>query len=226
MTDSSNGVTWVLSSKIEATFRKVRDIQEFVRQYVLAHDKMPVSVEDTQWAIEEKYTLKIIKELVDFESVHVRGMMERYADGHANVFVKETQDVDPKLNLFWHRFITVKEMMHLAIDEHEDWSSDGCDTIEDLIKDHAFEGMHIPRHEIQSEALAEVAAIELLYPMEFRIADIKNGTPKTELSAIYEVPLYVVDRALSESYMKLARLTWSEVGGHGLGGIGSNPVAE
>lgn len=215
---------WVLSAKLESAFRKVRDIQEFIRTYVLVPNKTPVSIEDIQWAIQQKYDLDINKELIDFQSIHIRGMMERYQDGVANVFIKKTQDSDIKQNNYWRRFIATKEMMHLAIDEKEDWTYDGCETIEQLIKEHAFDGMRLPRDEIQSEVLAEVAAFEILYPMEFRQADINSGTPPQELSDKYEVPIYVISRALAQSYMKMARANWNEIGGHGLGGLGSDPA--
>ncbi len=188
MTDSSNGSTWVYTSKLESAFRKVRDIQEFVRTYVLAPDKIPVSVEDTQWAIEQKYGLKIAKELVDFHAVHIRGMVERYDDGRANIFIRLNQDVDEESNKYWHRFIAVKEMAHLAIDEKEDWNPDGSRTIEELIKDHGFDGMRPAAEEIQSEVLAELVAIEILYPMEFRQGDLDRGTATAVLAAEYQVP--------------------------------------
>jgi len=224
MPDSSNGATWVLSSKIEGTYKKVRDIQEFVKQYVLAADRLPVSVEDIQWAIEEKYGLKIEKKLVDFQGKHIRGMMERYADGKARVYVRKAQDADPTANVFWQRFISVKEMVHLAIDEKEDFSPRGTATIEELIRNHSFEAMKPAKEEIQSEVLAELAAFELLYPMEFRAGDMDRGVGISVLAVEYEVPDYVIERCLDPGYLRVARATWNEVGGHGLGGIGSRPV--
>lgn len=223
--DSSSGTTWVLSEKLENTFRKVRDLQEFIRLYVLAPDKIPVSVEDTQWAIEEKYDLRIEKIVVDFEAKHIRGMMERYADGAAKVYVRKNQDPDKETCEYWCRFIAVKEMIHLAIDEREDWSPNGVATIEELIRDHSFEQLKPAREEIQSEHLAEVAAFELLYPMEFRQGDIDKGVAFSKLAAEYEIPEYVVERVLDPGYMKMARALWFEIGGHGLGGLGSNPAA-
>ena len=227
MTDSSNGSTWVYTTKLESAFRKVRDIQEFVRAYVIAPDKVPVSVEDTQWAIEQKYELKISKELVDFPAVHIRGMIERYEDGRANIFIRLRQDTDAEINKYWHRFIAVKEMAHLAIDEKEDWNTDGCRTIDELIKDHGFDGMRPAAEEIQSEVLAELVAIEILYPMEFRQGDLDRGATNSALAAEYEVPQYVVQRALAPGSMKRSRALWHEIGGgHGLGGLGSNPLGE
>ncbi|MCO6386689.1 hypothetical protein [Aliihoeflea sp. 40Bstr573] len=224
MPDSSNGSTWVYSAKLESAFRKVSDIQEFVRQYVIAPDKLPVSVEDTQWAIEEKYGFKITKELVDFEAEHIRGMMERYENGTAHVFIRQRQDNDLTVNGYWHRFIAVKELSHLAIDEKEDFNWDGSKTIEELIADHIFEGMRPAKIEIQSEVLAELVAIEILYPMEFRQADIESGRLPSDLAKDYGVPPYVIERALSQGHMKMARALWHEIGGHGLGGLGSDPA--
>ncbi|GGZ23238.1 hypothetical protein [Asticcacaulis endophyticus] len=224
MTDASHGTSWVYSEKLEYAFRKVRDIQEFVRTYVISPDKIPVSIEDVQWAVEQKYGLKIRKELVDFEAQHIRGMMERYEDGTANVFVREYQDANKDINLYWHRFITLKEIVHLGIDEKEDWNPDGCFTLDELIKENGYSGINKVMSETQSEHLAEIAAIELLYPFEFRASDIASGKSVMQLSHEYQVPPYVIARALSPNHMKMARAVWNEIRGHGLGGLGSSPT--
>ncbi|RUT34525.1 hypothetical protein EMQ25_00750 [Arsenicitalea aurantiaca] len=223
MTDSSNGTTWVLSEKFEGTFEKVRVLQEHVRRYSLAPDQVPVSIEDLQWAIEDVYRMKISKVLVDFDAEHIRGMMERYSDGRANVYVRSNQDADPQQNLYWRRFISVKEMIHIAIDEKDDFSPQGSETIEELIRNHTLEALKPAKSEIQSEALAELAAFELLYPMEFRARDIAHSLPLGSLAAHYQVPNYVIERCLEPGYMKMARATWNEISGHGLGGLNSNP---
>jgi hypothetical protein len=211
MTDSSNGIVYVYTKKLESTFRKVRDIQDFVKTYALAPSGHKVSVDDIRWALEEKYGLQIRMELIDFNATHIRGMMERYENGQAFVFVKENQEADVKANPFWHRFIATKEMAHLAIDEKEDWNTDGTETIDGLIREHSnFQGRP-PREGIQSEHLAEIAAIELLYPWIYRQADVDSGMPVTELSQIYQVPQYVIQRALDSDYMKMARATWNEI---------------
>lgn len=211
MTDSSNGIIWVYTSKLESAFRKVRDIQDFIKTYGLAPLSTEVSVDDIKWAIEVKYGLKIQIELVDFPGVHIRGMMERYSDGQAFVFVRKKQDNDDTLNNYWHRFIAVKEMIHLAIDEKEDWSVEGSETIDDLIVEHEIDRGSPPRDGIQSEVLAEIAAIELLYPWEFRQTDIDSGKSPQELSKLHKVPLYVIQRALSPNHMTRARALWNQI---------------
>jgi hypothetical protein len=115
-------------------------------------------------------------------------------------------------------------MVHLAIDTPEDWCAEGTETIEELIREHAFGGLEVAREEIQSETLAEVAAIELLYPFEFRAADLASQESLSALSVRYQIPEYAIGRALAPSYMKLATELWTKVGGHMLGGIGSEPV--
>lgn len=212
MTDASTGGSLVLSSKFENALRKVRDVQECIREYLLAHSKLPVSVEDIQYAVEQKYGLKIEKQLVDFEAEHIRGMMERYDDRTAKIYVRKRQHKSEPQNRYWLRFISVKELAHLIIDEEEDFSTLGAETIEHLIANHAEAAMQLPRDEIQSEHLAELAAVELLYPFEFRQGDLDKQTPLVDLSAEYEVPAYVIETALRPNYMKLLRMVWGEIG--------------
>ncbi|GAB5509186.1 MAG: hypothetical protein Rhims3KO_05870 [Hyphomicrobiales bacterium] len=150
-------------------------------------------------------------------------MIERY-DGSAKIFVLENQDLDTKQNRYWQRFIAVKEACHIAIDGHEDWQADGVVTVEELINDLRSESSGAPIYEVQSEYLAEIVAIELLYPFEFRQVDLESGKAASELADEYQVPTYVVELALSSSHIKLAEVFWAVVGGYGRPGIGGAPI--
>jgi hypothetical protein len=90
------------------------------------------------------------------------------------------------------RFASVKELCQVALDEPEDWSPAGTETLEaygyevalDMAGGNGEKRKLAERH-IQSERLAEIAATELMYPFEFRAQDLADITAqKTTRKAI------------------------------------------
>ena len=119
----------VSSEKIDFVLREVQRVKEHRELYLRNADRIPVSVKDLQWVIQDMNKITIEMVMVSFVAVHVRGSLERYEDGHARILVHEDQGESMR------RFTTVKEMSHLIIDQEDDWSADGTDTIIELIMD-------------------------------------------------------------------------------------------
>ena len=118
--------------------------------------------------------------------------------------------------------MTTKELCQLALDETEDWSPRGTETLDALLSEFKLdlEGANEGSREVakgvaQSERLAEFAAIELMYPFKYRGNDavqVKEG--KTSIKAIalhFHVPEFVVGRALHPRHLTLARAGWDSV---------------
>jgi hypothetical protein len=155
------------TAKIETVYRKIKQIKEHMASYCLASDRAKLSIEDLKWTISDMYELKIIIKEVAFEGEHLRGMVERYAD-HARILLRANQPED------WLRFIAAKELCQLAIDEKEDWSPRGHETIIGMRFEASLdygnsgkeeETRKIADRKVQSEKLAEIAAIEMMYPL-------------------------------------------------------------
>jgi hypothetical protein len=70
-------------------------------------------------------------------------------------------------------------------------------------------------HPIQSEKLAEIAAIELMYPFKYRPADraaIDAGTTTLRALAVhFHAPEYVIGTALHDKHFALAQEFWNKV---------------
>jgi Zn-dependent peptidase ImmA (M78 family) len=165
-------------------------------------------VEEFQLAISRMYNLKIDKNQVAFEGSFLRGMMERYAY-RITIYVKKNQEED------WKRFATVKELCHVMNDEKKDWSHEGHKTIRTLLAEHriANEAAAVPV--VQSETLAELAATELLYPLEQRSHDLLalNGEKLTiaKIAIYYKIPEVIVEGALSDNYHAMATKVWAGI---------------
>jgi hypothetical protein len=204
----------VETARIEATFRKVKQIKEYMQQYCIAPDRTKLSIEDLQWSVSEMYDIKIEKREVLFEGDHVRGLVERYAD-RARILVRAGQGEE------WMRFTAAKELCHLAIDEKEDWSPRGHETIQSLLIEERLDLVGDPEAQkarkmadsrAQSEKLAEIAASELMYPHHFRESDIQAiADGKTTISALamhFHAPSYIIGSAHHPNRMHIAKIGW------------------
>ena len=184
----------------------MRQIQEEIRAYCLAHDRPDLPVEEFQRIISQMYQIKIEKFQVPFEATFIRGLLERY-DDHAKIYVRKNQEED------WKRFVAVKELCHLVIDEKEDWSTSGVSIVRKLISEYKIDKDKPAARAIQSEIFAEIAAIELLYPFSERRRDailLENGEmTNAKIASYYKIPEAIVDRALSENHEELSSYVWS-----------------
>lgn len=203
----------VSTAKIETTYRKVKHIREHMKAYCLAPDRAKLSIEDLRWCISDMYDVKIEMREVAFEGEYLRGLVERY-EGRARILIRAGQGEE------WMRFTAAKELCHIAIDEKEDWSPRGHETIENLLLEDQLDNQDADKHKArkmahataQSEKLAVIAAIELMYPHEFREDDLKKiaerGTTQKALALHFHVPEYVIGSALHPGRIEFARLGW------------------
>lgn len=162
-----------------------------------------VSIENVQQVISRLTGLPIEKLLVDFEGTTLRGNIERY-DDRAVIHVRAG------LSPNWQRFTVVKEMCHILLDEKEDWSTDVVTTISDLLSFSGLDGDESAP--LRSEKLAELMALELIYPLEFRDEDrafLDAGGKVSDLADKRKVPPLWIERALAPGYIELCKDAWT-----------------
>jgi Zn-dependent peptidase ImmA (M78 family) len=199
-------------TKAKTVFLKVKHVREEMRRYCLAPDRFDLSIEDLQHVVSGMYTIQIVKKQVAYEGTFVRGLIERYQKSQSRVviYIKKNIDDDAK------RFVAVKELCHVVIDEKEDWSPEGEKTIETLLIEYVVNNGETAQTPSQSEILAEIAAIELMYPYDLRILDAaKLANKETSLQKIantHKMPEEIVSRSLSKWYQDMAKRLWDEVG--------------
>lgn len=183
--------------KVARVLAKVRVARERHCEMWPPKDSHVLSVMDFHATLQDVYDLKIEMLKVYFSADHVRGKVERFAGG-ARILVRASQTPE------FLRFVTVKELCHVMNDEEDDWSPRGGETISGLLKEWELleengDGHSDPSDPIKSEMLAEIAAIEMMYPREFRGADIqKIANKETTIQKIalqHEVPPYAIEQA-------------------------------
>lgn len=160
----------ISSADIERAFHKVKAVRDYMKLYHVDGESHRLSVDTLRSSVADMYGLDIELYEVITSSRRVLGNVERYTDGKAIILVKSQLDDATK------RFVAVKELCHLMIDEQDDWSSSGATTLREMkvefdsIKKNG-EGVGNPSRSQVSEVLAWFAAIALMYPCEFHAAD-------------------------------------------------------
>ena len=181
--------------------------QEVLRQseiYGGSADMLPVSVDAVTDYIAANCGVQIeIREVV-FEAIHLKGRKETYEGGRVIIEIRSN------LTDFMKRFVALKELMHILVDKDEDdWTPYGDVILEKLM----LEG-HIgvisgngDEPPAQSELVAEIAAIEVIYPVvcrkedSERLKDPESEVTISKLGLVYEAPNPIVDTALNEEYL-------------------------
>ncbi|PXX08944.1 hypothetical protein C8R27_14114 [Nitrosomonas ureae] len=110
----------------------------------------------------------------------------------------------PELNYCWNRLVLCKELFHVVLDNEEHRH----DSVDQLLKEVSAqlnvdkEIRPAPSKAMQTEPMAEIAAMEFLFPYSERRIIIDSGKINFDYIAHqYKIPLQYVEMYLSESYM-------------------------
>jgi hypothetical protein len=179
-------------------FKKVKAVRDHMALYHVNGTSHRLSVDTLTKSIADMYGLNIAMFEVLAAGRHVAGNVERYADNRAIILIKSEQSEQLR------RFVAVKELCHLMIDEEDDWSSTGTTTLREMKVEFDRwkvdgQGVPDPSRVQKSEMLAWLAAIALLYPPEFHAADKekvdKEETSVAKIGLYHDMPPYEVENA-------------------------------
>jgi Zn-dependent peptidase ImmA (M78 family) len=183
--------------------KKIQQVREHYKQYVLDGHGVPISIEDLRWVVNDMYNVDVSIYEVDYEGQFSRGLVERY-ERSARILIRG------KMEKKFRRFVAAKEISHIIIDEREDWSPAGDETIRSAIRERiSLSDLENMSPSTVSENYALAASIEILYPLEYRHED-KNRLETGELtldklSDYYEVPLFAIELSLRDAYLKTVK---------------------
>ena len=192
-----------ISQKIEAGFELARQITEAACMKGVDPEKL--SIDELRDHISEMFEVEIDMKLLDVEVEAVYGFIMRYENGkRACVYI--AKNIPPR----WKRLVGVKELCHVVVDVEEDWNPNGLDTLQRLmtwtIDMDAEENLAV-----RSEHIAEMVALELIYPLENRRADIAAGEKTDQIAAKYKLPETIVQMVVSPAYIKSCDKYWRAV---------------
>lgn len=165
-----------------------------------------VSVENIQKIVELMTGIKIEKFLVPSEGKFIRGFTDRN-HSTAQIYIADNQSDE------WKRQTTVKELCHILCDNEDEFQPNPKETIEHIIADEGkFDEHSTPV--AMSERIAEIVAIELLYPLELRDSDLVHlgeGASISALALTRKVPPRYIEIACNEQHIKLSREIWKRL---------------
>jgi hypothetical protein len=101
--------------KFVSMLKKIQQVREHYKTYILDGAGLPVSIEDLKWVIRDIYKIEIVTFEVNYAGEFTRGLVERYST-QARILIRKG------MNKRLQRFVAAKEMAHIVIDEPEDWS--------------------------------------------------------------------------------------------------------
>lgn len=166
--------------------------------------KPVISIEELHEVIATETGVTIEKYEAVFEAQHLRGRIERWDDGRlAKIHIRQDQPID------WKRFVTAKELIHIQIDEKFEFSPHGDETLDELVRKGHFGLASLPDlvgDPAQSEVLAEIAALEVLYPYQFREADVRalgdKEINRIQIAHRYGIPNRYAATAIDPAYLR------------------------
>ncbi len=164
-----------------------------------------ISIENTEKAIENLSGVTIKKQRIDFDGKIIRSKIEREQGGDAKIFLRSNQSDS------WLRYASIKEYSHILLDDKEDFEPDPTVTLIELFEK---SGLFLDPNDSaakRSERIAEILALELIYPFEWREKDralIDDGGKVSDLEAKLGVPAAHIEKALHPDYIESCKQMW------------------
>jgi Zn-dependent peptidase ImmA (M78 family) len=185
---------------VDLALDKAKEMADYQKQYAINGDATRKSIDDFKWIIETylEETVNIVEIEIPAASSSIRGWIVTYEDRYEIVVLDEK-------NFCWKRFVTCKELFHVVLDQELFHNMDMAKQIEEIALD-SMDVKPAASFNAFSEALAEIATIEFMFPFADRVAvleNIKDGDeiPAAELAERYKIPKVWVERVLSPSMM-------------------------
>ncbi len=202
------------AGRVVSVLKNVQKVKDHL--YSLTEQTFPVSVEEIQSSIQSVYNIKIDKFELDYEPSDLLGLHERWEKTQKSVIV-----VIPRMEVEKSRFYATKEMCHVVVDRKEDRSVDGPEVVQRLLTLSSFRQFpdtlsDTNSNQLNSEALAEMAALEFLYPFEMRVIDRKKWGSKvqtrSEIAQKYKLPEFLIDRVFYKENFEFCREALMSIG--------------
>jgi hypothetical protein len=110
------------------------------------------------------------------------------------------------LNNCWKRFVLCKELFHIILDCESDRNA----SLEEHL-DNFFGGITELEAKVsgsaQAEILAEIAAMEFLFPYVDRLKMIQHNIEFSDVAERYKIPRYFAERYMTKQYVEKLKVT-------------------
>lgn len=165
--------------------------------YVLNSGGFHRSVDDMVWLCNEYLKVEVKKKQLNLPSADssIRGLYVATDVGY-EIYLLEG------MNFCWNRFVLCKELFHVLLDSEEYRTMYIYGHLKDVANSFP-QLMAEPGRATVSELMAEIAAMEFLFPYKERAFQRTDNNPLDYLAIAdyYKVPQFYVERYLSKSWM-------------------------
>ncbi|MEH6699389.1 MAG: hypothetical protein V7672_11860 [Brevundimonas sp.] len=196
-----------IAEKIQSGFELARQINEAV--WMDGRDSQQLSVDELCDYVGQEFSVNITIQVLDVETKAVLGFIMRYEEGRrACVYIVKNTPIR------WKRLVGVKELCHVVVDTEEDFNPNGVDTLQrmmSLVADmDAIENLAL-----RSEHIAEMVALELIYPHEDRRAHMdaigRGEATFADIGTRYRLPEIIIQMILTPAYLAMCDKYWRAV---------------
>ena len=190
----------ITTKELKTCLDKAAELTEQYKLYVLDSAAFPRSMESfLQICIDylnhriHVYTLKPLPKEV---SESVRALCISNDDGTYEIHLQAD------LNICWHRFVLCKELFHVLLDAPEYRNMEISKHLEEFLLPMP-EGPPKTYLPGSSELMAEIAAMEFLFPYAERKALLDSGKPINylDVATYYRIPQALVEQYLYQPWM-------------------------
>lgn len=124
-----------------------------------------------------------------------RGMFIPFDDGHYEIVIL------PGQKYCWKRFVLCKELFHVLLDVNDKQKIFINRDVDSHIEQYMDKSNGLPNtpQNVQAETLAEIAAMEFLFPYAHRLQQL--DTPSETLAHRYKIPKALVEKYILKHYM-------------------------
>lgn len=179
--------------------RKTNEIKDYYVQYFVGGDGLPRDADYLRVICADYLSKRVTKNFVHIEwsdEASYRGFYVAEPDeDFYRVFLYQGMPVE------WQRFVLCKELFHVVLDVEKYRTVDVLELIRDMSMDWQKEE-NDPSPAVVSEKLAEIAAMEFLFPYQDRTHYKANGQIKyADVAQAYGIPQYYVEQYLTDDRM-------------------------
>lgn len=192
-------------SKILKCFTLAKKVNHYYWLHTPDSSPRP-KIENIERVVEVMTGLRIDKKEVKTGGSIIRGLTERYEDS-ALILIRADQPLE------WKKYTTVKEYCHLVYDDEAEFEPNPLETLEQLVMRRGLDLDETLSPAIISERIAEIMALEIIYPVELRQQDaatLKDGGARAmdDLVKLRHVPAVHIESAVRPTYLESCLGIW------------------
>lgn len=175
--------------------RAAREMSDDYRALVLAGDDPTKSIDDMIWVVRNGLVggkgMSLLLSPISGNASTVLGGTITYESGY-EIFIMDGLD-EP-----WRRFVTAKELFHVVLDDPRFRSIDIAKHLDELEISFGVEEHEADSQSPECEYLAEIAAMEFLFPFANRASLVAAGNGGLDMRTTART--YGIPQVLAEQY--------------------------